>query len=269
MPSAYDPMTRLTNRGVIASNSFQMNASSTRHHTNAIMACMLLVVPDLVAQYEPTAHEQYILELTNRARANPQAEVNRLAGKVWGDTGAPASPNLNEGLAPGTIPSTAKKPLAFNTGLIKAARDYCGLCLVTNQWGHNVGGTDPGQRMSAAGYSFAGSWMWGENIAWSGDTAPFQITTAVEDDLYEMLFIDGDIAGRGHRLNIMDPDFKEIGVGLGAGSNYNGGEGGIGYNAAFTTMDFAYTAEILFLLVWFSRMLMATASTHRVKDWGG
>jgi hypothetical protein len=137
--------------------------------------------------------------------------------------------------------------LAFDTRLIKAARDYCGLNLSSNQFGHNVGGTNPGQRMAAAGYNFTGSWSWGENLAWSGSTGPWPVVPAVDDELYESLFIDGDVGGRGHRLSIMDSGFKEIGVGVGAGSNYNGGSGGTRYNAVFTTMDFAYVSGDSFL----------------------
>src|SRR4051812_33322137 len=51
----------------------------------------------------PTNFEQYELELLNRARANPNAEVTRLSGEVWGDDPssgtaypAPQTPNLNE-----------------------------------------------------------------------------------------------------------------------------------------------------------------------------
>jgi hypothetical protein len=61
---------------------------------------------------EPTAYEQYILELINRARANPGAEAARLGI------------DLNQGLAAGTISTAAKQPLAFNPLLIDAARGH-------------------------------------------------------------------------------------------------------------------------------------------------
>ncbi|HBE16383.1 MAG TPA: hypothetical protein DEG17_05185 [Cyanobacteria bacterium UBA11149] len=63
---------------------------------------------------EPTAHEQYMLELVNRARLNPQAEVDR----------NPYVADLNEDLAPGTISNTPKQALAFNLQLIDAARQH-------------------------------------------------------------------------------------------------------------------------------------------------
>src|SRR5687767_10501834 len=55
----------------------------------------------LSASY-PTAFEQYVIELINRARANPSAEAKRYGI------------DLNEGLAGGTISSGARQPLAIN-----------------------------------------------------------------------------------------------------------------------------------------------------------
>src|SRR5918997_526202 len=51
---------------------------------------------------QPTAYEQYFLELVNRARANPGAEASRLGI------------DLNQGLSAGTLSNTAKQPLAMN-----------------------------------------------------------------------------------------------------------------------------------------------------------
>jgi serralysin len=62
---------------------------------------------------EPTAQEQYMLELINRARLNPQAEADRSLGG-----------NLNEGLAPGTISTKPKQPLAFDLKLEQAAQGH-------------------------------------------------------------------------------------------------------------------------------------------------
>jgi hypothetical protein len=195
----------------------------------------------------PTPYEQFFLELTNRGRADPPAEVARLSSRTWGNTGAPAAPDLNEGLAAGTIPPGARQPLAFNPKLILAARNYSELCLSENKFGHNVGGTNPGQRMTAAGYAFTGGWGWGENVAWSGSTGSFPLTQAVAGNHYELLFIDRNVTGRGHRLNLLNSSFKEVGIGIAAGGNYNGGAGGATYNAVLTTQDFAYSSGNSFL----------------------
>lgn len=50
---------------------------------------------------QPSAYEQYMLELVNRARLNPEAEANRLGI------------GLNDGLSPNTISVDPKQPLAF------------------------------------------------------------------------------------------------------------------------------------------------------------
>jgi hypothetical protein len=58
----------------------------------------------------PSALEQYMVELINRARANPAAEAARYGI------------DLNEGLAAGTISAKAKQPLAISPNLIVSSR---------------------------------------------------------------------------------------------------------------------------------------------------
>ena len=65
---------------------------------------------------QPSAYEQYMLELINRARSNPNAEA-----------GLYSLTDLNQGLSPGTITSDPKQPLAFNLFLIDSARSLSGL----------------------------------------------------------------------------------------------------------------------------------------------
>ena len=82
---------------------------------------------ETVEAREPTDYEQYMLELVNRARANPNAEVARLSGEPWGDDGT-AVPDLNEGPPtlggePWTIPAGPHQPLAFNLDIVDAASD--------------------------------------------------------------------------------------------------------------------------------------------------
>lgn len=66
-------------------------------------------------------------------------------------------------------------------------------------------GSDPGDRMAAAGYS--GS-TWGENIA-MGQTSPAQV-------------VDGWMNSDGHCANIMRSQYTEIGIGYHPG-NQSGG----------------------------------------------
>ena len=66
----------------------------------------------LMSATYPTAVEQYVVELINRARANPAAEAAR------------DGIDLNEGLKAGTISPAAKQPLALNPYLTDAARGH-------------------------------------------------------------------------------------------------------------------------------------------------
>jgi len=177
---------------------------------------------------EPTAAEQYMLELINRARANPAAEAS--ADGI----------DLNEGLAPGTISPDAKQPLAFNPLLISAARSHSDWMIQNQTFAHNEGNIDPGGQMSAAGYPFVGNWTWGQNIAFRGQTgsAPNVPQTVGQEE--KDLFIDAGIDGRGHRTNLMSDAFKEIGVGVGTGTYQ-------GYNAVMSTQDFAAESGDSFL----------------------
>jgi uncharacterized protein YkwD len=65
--------------------------------------------------------------------------------------------------------------------------------------------------MSAAGYTFTGSWGWGENIAWKGTTGTPNLTQFVIDN-HNALFIDAGVTGRGHRINLMNASFREVGL---------------------------------------------------------
>jgi hypothetical protein len=176
----------------------------------------------------PTDAEQYMLELVNRARANPAGQAASLGI------------DLNEGLAPGTISTAVKQPLAFNPNLITAARAHSTWMIQNNTFAHNEGSVDPQAQMQAAGYVFAGSYAWGQNIAFRGETPaipPLNATVAQEES---DLFIDSAEPGRGHRLNILGPNFKEIGVGVETGTFQ-------GYNSVLTTQDFAMESGDSFL----------------------
>lgn len=164
---------------------------------------------------DPTAREQLILELINRARMDPLGEARRY------------SIDLNEGLSPGTLNGTPKQVLAMNGQLNDAADSHSRWMLDTDTFSHTgTGGSDPGDRMADAGYRFSGAWTWGENIAWSGTTGTMNGDTEAAQH-HEDLFLSA-----GHRENILGGDFREIGIGSLTG-NYEG------YNALMTTEAFA------------------------------
>lgn len=168
-----------------------------------------------MAQHSAT--EQYLLELINRARLDPQAEAARY------------DVNL------GSISAAAKQPLAGNDDIAQAAEGHSAWMLATNTFSHTgSGGSSAGDRMESAGYDFTGSWTWGENISWRGTTGSINLKS----------FVDAQHAGLfrsdGHRANILSQTFREAGVGIETGKFG-------GYNAAMTTEDFAKSGNAVFL----------------------
>ncbi len=178
-----------------------------------------LEVRRVLAATVPSAQEQYVLELINSARANPAGYAASLGV------------DLNEGLASGTISSDAKPPLAFNYLLVDAAQKHSDWQLETDSFSHTgANGSNPERRMRDAGYSFTGNWTWGENIGYMASSGPVDVTD-FSKRIEENLFIDRGIAGRGHRISLMNERFMEVGIGARFG-NFQG------YNAVMMTQDF-------------------------------
>jgi uncharacterized protein YkwD len=146
---------------------------------------------------QPTAQETLVMELVNRARANPEAEAARYGI------------GLNDGITGATITAAAKQPLAHNVLLIDSARKHSQWMLDEDIFSHTgVNDSTPGTRMSASGYVFSGNSMSGENIAWGGTTAPTINLTS-----YALTHHEGLFKSPGHRLNILEANFRELGIG--------------------------------------------------------
>lgn len=178
----------------------------------------------LFAAIYPTNIEQYMVELINRARANPAAEASR------------DGISLNEGLPAGTISTAAKQPLAINPYLTDSAKGHTQWMLSSGNFSHTgSGGSAPNNRMSAAGYNFVGPWTWAENIAWRSFNGS-SLTTTLADQLQKDLFVDSPVPDRGHRTNILNSSIREIGAGFTAGA-FDGYS-----HAGMLTTDFASTA---------------------------
>ena len=192
-----------------------------------------------LAGYPPSDQEQYMLEIVNRLRLDPDGEVYRLRSYTWGDSGNPQSPDLNEGITSNFLTDETRQPLAFNAAIVQAARDYSVTLLANDAFTHTYGGTTAQTRMVAAGYAFSGSWTWGENLAVNMSTAPLSISATNVDYHHRLLFIDGDVANRGHRKNLLNGSMKEIGIGIAntASASYNYGGGN--WYAVLSTQDFA------------------------------
>jgi len=169
---------------------------------------------------EPTPADQYMLELINAARANPQGEANELLN---GD--------LNQGLPTGTITADAKQPLSFDFALWRAAEDHSQWMLDNNVFSHTgESGSSPTQRMQSAGYVLSPPWSTGENIAYRGTTGTPDLVQFAQNN-HQNLF-----KSPGHRRNLMSDSFKEVGV-SNVGGKFNN------YNAVMTTQKFATTGS--------------------------
>lgn len=163
---------------------------------------------------DPTDHEQYMLELVNRARADPGAEAARL------------NIDLNEGLPPGSISNTLKQPLGFHPALIAAARGHSQWMLDTDTFSHTgANGSNPSQRAQAAGYPSGA----GENIAWGGTSGAVNPSSSTLER-HNGLFI-----SPGHRLNICNASYREIGLGILEGQFL---DNGTNWNALMATQKF-------------------------------
>ncbi len=141
-----------------------------------------------------------MMELINRARANPGAEADRLGI------------GLNDGLDDGTIEDTPKPPLAFHPLLINAARDHTRWMLDNGTFSHTgEGGSSSRERMDAAGYPFAYNGAWGsaENLGFDATSAQSLDVTQYTINLHEALF-----QSSGHRKNILHPFMADLGLGL-------------------------------------------------------
>lgn len=149
---------------------------------------------------QPSAYEQYMLELINADRA-----------------------------------AAGVAPLAFNGDLNEAAENHSSWMIATDIFSHTgVGGSTPEQRVTAAGYSFNGTWFSGENISWmsNGGAAGFQDEV---DSRHASL-----MASPGHRANLLNGNFREIGVGFETGEMQ-------GWDASVVTQNFALSGTSVFL----------------------
>ncbi|MBB3017963.1 Ca2+-binding RTX toxin-like protein [Microvirga lupini] len=149
---------------------------------------------------QATAYEQLMLELVNRERAK-----------------------------------TGAQPLAFNGNLNDSADQHSNWMIATDVFNHTgLGGSSPHQRMINAGYSFTGSWTSGENIAWASLRGPAGLQDEVE------LLHANLMKSPGHKANILNGSFQEIGIGFQTGGYQT-------WDAAFVTQNFARSGSKVFL----------------------
>lgn len=222
-------------RYLVSTDLFEGSSHSKKRRSSARKRALgfeSLEVRQLLAAVYPTNYEQYQVELINRARAAPATYASGLGI------------SLNEGLPAGTISSTPKAPLAINPNLTDSAQKHSQWMIDTDKFSHTgAAGKGPQQRMIDAGYAFTGSWMYSENIGWQGTTATPNVL-AMTKSIEESLFVDKNISGRGHRVNILKESFSEVGVGIRSGGFRSGTTT---YNAVMATQEFVKSGTGVFL----------------------
>lgn len=168
--------------------------------------------------------EQYLIELMNRARLDPLAEAARMGI------------NLNDGLAAGQISGAAKQVLAPNAILESVATNHSLWMLNADVFSHTgVNGTSPAQRIAAAGYNWQNC---GENLALVGNTGVETLQSQIET-MNTNLFLSA-----GHRVNLMNGVFRELGVGSETGVFT---QAGTNFNANALSLEFGQLGTARFL----------------------
>jgi Ca2+-binding RTX toxin-like protein len=120
-------------------------------------------------------------------------------------------------------------PLRLNTLLNDSSEDHSSWMIRSDQFSHTgEGGSSATDRMRAADYPFEGSWASGENIAWQSERG----ADGISDDVIQLH--ESLMASPGHRANILNPDFTEIGIGIERGDMS-------GYDGVVVTQNFART----------------------------
>jgi len=152
---------------------------------------------------DPSPEGQLALELINRARMDPVGEAAR------------QGIDLYEGVESGDISGEPVQPLAMNALLIQAAGSHSEEMLDNDYFAHDsLDGSKPWERITAAGYDW---YTVGENIAGRFYSSCYMAVQAVVEQMHSDLFVDSGISGRGHRVNMLKPDFREAGIGMAKG----------------------------------------------------
>lgn len=168
--------------------------------------------------------EQYLLELMNRARLDPVGEAARMGI------------DLNAGLAAGQISGVSKQVLAPNAILESVAINHSLWMLSADVFSHTgVNGTSPDQRIKAAGYNYVNC---GENLALISTTGAETLQTQIET-MNTNLFLSA-----GHRVNLMNGVFRELGVGSESGVFT---QSGTNFNANALSLEFGQIGTARFL----------------------
>jgi len=122
-------------------------------------------------------------------------------------------------------------PLKFNDTLNTSSEMHSRWMLESDKFSHDgESGSTPHARMQDAGYPFEGNWRSGENIAYQSERGAPGLSDDVKD-LHE-----GLMKSPGHRENILNPDFTEIGIGIEQGDFRSNGKS---FDSVMVSQNFA------------------------------
>jgi len=163
--------------------------------------------------FDPSAQAQEMLEHVNRMRMDPQAELQVLFTSLGPLTARDPDANAAIRYFKDQTGSSIQAdwaafrpvaPLAWNENLSTAAARHTALIISHDEQSHQLPG-EPGlvDRFRNAGY--AGYSAAGENV--------FAFSKSVFH-AHSGFAIDWAVPDRGHRKMIMDPDFRDFGVGI-------------------------------------------------------
>lgn len=174
--------------------------------------------PRLLLAFDPSAAAQELLFHTNRMRVLPDAELHVLFSSVdplvARDSAANAAiqyfrdPTSSQVTADWQLLEAAP-PVAWNESLFNAATSHSQLMKDFDSQSHQLPGEPSlGNRIAAAGY--AGATSYSENI-FAYAESPF--------NAHSSFAIDWGVPSRGHRTNLMNPNWREVGIGIVTDSN--------------------------------------------------
>ena len=123
-------------------------------------------------------------------------------------------------------------PLSINGDLNESSEDHSQWMLDTDTFSHRgASGSSPTERIEGTAYELTGSWRTAENIGWQSERGE----PGIEDDVREIHA--GLMASPGHRANLLNPDLKDIGIGIEVG-DFDG------FEAVMVTQNFATTDAV-------------------------
>ena len=211
------------------------NSRRSRPEVAPLEGRTLMSVGASASAAEPSAVEQYMLQLVNRARANPQAEGQRLLDIARTDkTLAPALVGWDASAFLRAInASAASPPLAINTRLVAAARAHDGAMVAANSQYHtdlsSLGRPTDASQAAPDGQPVLSTenarWSAAENVFAYSANLPDAHGKPLADYFHEGFLLDWGNPEFGHLKNLFLPGptgaaaagttaLNEIGIGI-------------------------------------------------------